>query len=281
MKPTSPRPLLLVPLAVLLAATQAAATAAPRAAASQAAAPAAQAAPELPAARGIIERYGALTGLAADKTTSRRVKGRVQILGMELKGTFEMVQSRPDHMQVQTELAGVGTMKQGFDGKVSWMDQAMVGPMLLDGGAHEQMKLQARYDYDAHDPTLYESVETVARTKFDGRDCYKLRLVQKPWPNGDPETTLNLRETFEYYEVESGLKAGSESVQDSPMGATPSTSTVSNYVKFGAIQYPTRSVLKGGGLELEMTVESITFDDVAAAELALPPEIAALVPKDG
>lgn len=247
---------------------------------SGAAAPAAPAV-ELPAARQIIDRFIAVSGLGADKANSRRIKGRVEVLGMEVKGTFEMVQARPDRQVLKMELAGAGTVRHGFDGKVAWMHQEMMGPMLLEGAAHEQMKLSARFDYEAHDAAHYEVMETVGRTTFDDRDCYKVRLVAKPWPGQDTAATLKLRESFVYYEVESGLLAGSENVQDGPMGATPSTSRVSKYAKFGDVQVPTRNVQKGGGIEFETLVDSVTFDDVKPEELALPTEVAALVPKEG
>ena len=68
---------------------------------------------------------------------------------------------------------------------------------------------------------------TVEKTTFEGRPVYKVRLVKKA---GD--------EDIEFYDAETGLKAGAISTRDSPMGPMQGTTAWSDYKKFGSLLQP-------------------------------------------
>ena len=109
-------------------------------------------------------------------------------------------------------------------------------------------------------------METVEATKFEGKDCYKLKLVRK-----------NGHETIEFYDVKTALLNGTMSTQDSALGALPVTSIVGEYKEFGGVKMPTKISQKIGPAEQVMTINSVENNKVADSEFELPEAIKALV----
>jgi hypothetical protein len=253
-----------------LAAVVLAGTIGPLAAQAAAQAPAAQPAKTapLPEARTIIDRHIAAVGGrdAMRAHSSSHVTGRIEMPANGLSGPFEMFAARPNLSLMRMTLSGVGDLQEGFDGKVGWMQSAMTGPMLTEGRQLEQKKFDADFYSELKDPSRYKSMTTVERTTFDGRDCYKVRLVSATGV-----------EDIEYYEVESGLKAGGEMTRESPMGAMSSSYTHRDYKKFGKLIHPATQKISTMGVEQILTIESIEYDTVDPKIFELPAAIKALV----
>ena len=130
----------------------------------------------------------------------------------------------------------------------------------------EAMKATADFFAGLHDPSKYKSAETIELADFDGRKCYKVRLVS---------TTGT--ESFEYFDVATGLRAGAVQTVESQMGKLEQTAVPSEYKEFGGIKFPTRILSKNGQFEFAITMTSVEFDKVDAATFALPDAIKALV----
>lgn len=233
---------------------------------------------ELPDARKIIDRFLDETGTrkALSQHSSRKATGKVELVGMGMAGTFELLQAKPSSMLMTIELAGVGTIRQGFDGEVAWSTNPMMGPMLIDGGALGQLKLQADFDAALHDPAQFEVTETVGRTEFEGSDCYRVRLVAKPTEDLG-EDAEKLRELFEFYAVDTGFMVGTESVTASPMGEMKVKTMLSEYVDLGGMKAPKVAVQDMGVQKMKIVTENVEWDAVPEGAFDLPEEIVALV----
>jgi hypothetical protein len=140
--------------------------------------------------------------------------------------------------------------------------------MVLEGKALEQSREQARFDAVLHDASEYKSMQTVERTTFEGKECYKLKLVRRSG-----------QEVTEYYQVDTGLLAGSAETQETPLGPIAATAIASDYRKFGDVLFATRLVQKMGPLSQVMTFEKMEFNTVEDAKFDLPEAIKALVKK--
>ena len=107
-----------------------------------------QTAAELPKARTIIDRYLETTGSNKlfETKSSRKTTGSVEIIGMGIEGTYEILQTKPASLLLNMEMPAMGAFKQGFDGEVGWSDNPMMGPMLIEGTQLGQLKLQAAFD---------------------------------------------------------------------------------------------------------------------------------------
>ena len=84
-------------------------------------------------------------------------------------------------------------------------------------------------------------------------------------------------EDFEFYDVQTGLRAGSIATRESPMGKVTTTSVEGDYKKFGNVLQATTMVQKMMGVEQKLTLSTVEYDNVAAAAFELPAPIKALI----
>ena len=103
--------------------------------------------------------------------------------------------------------------------------------------------------------------------EFAGHSTYKLKVV---YASG--------RETFEYYDVDTGLRAGAEGVHESLMGSLNVVTIVEDYQQFGNVMVPTRMTQAfGPGQTVVVTIERVEFGNVDPEIFALPAEIQVLL----
>ena len=222
----------------------------------------------LPSARSILDRHLAAVGgrEAILAHSSTKATGVFSVASAGLTGSLEVFAAKPNKNVVRIQLPGVGEIVEGFNGTHGWTVSAMTGPMLLEGKQLEEKKFDAEFHAELHDDSRYESMTTVEVTEFDGRACYKLRLVKK---GGG--------EDFEYYDVKTGLRAGRTGTRETPMGTVTGTSVESEYRKFGKLLVPTsiRNTLMG--TEQLITIKTVEFDTVPANAFEPPAAIKALL----
>jgi hypothetical protein len=222
----------------------------------------------LPPAQSIIDRHvEAVGGKDALKAhNSANIKGSITIPANGMTGTIEVFAARPNKIVAKTTLAGIGDIAEGFDGKVAWSMSPMTGPMLATGEELTQKAFDANFDGALGIASRYDAIKTVEKTTFEGRPVYKLALTRKG--GGDD---------IEFYDVETGLKAGGIMERKNPMGTISVTSSVSDYKKFGNLLQPTVMKQSTSGVEIITTFSSIEYDKVDATVFELPAAIKALL----
>jgi hypothetical protein len=224
--------------------------------------------PALPSARAIIDRHiAAIGGKAAVLShSSTRATGTFSVASAGMNGSLEVIAAKPDKNMVKITIPGVGEVLEGYDGKNGWMLSPMAGPMLLEGKQLEEKRFDADFLSELHDESRYASITTVEKTDFEGRPCYKLKLVRK---NGG--------EDFEFYDVETGLKAGHIATRETPMGTITATSVETDYKKFGNLLLPTTVKNSMMGMQQVITIASVEYDTVPPNAFEPPTEIKALI----
>jgi hypothetical protein len=239
-----------------------------RAAVILAALPVAVRAQALPDARSLMAKHDAAVGgrAAIDKFSSIHQTGTFAIAAMGLEAPVDIYKAKPNKYLMKVVLGPVGEVLQGSDGKTLWAIQPQMGAVILDGAQAEAMKVNADFFSGLHDAALYKSAETVELTDFDGRKCYKVKLV-----------SASGAESYEFFDAATGLRAGAMQTVDTPMGKMEQTSVPSDYKEFNGIKFPTRIVSKNGQYDIAITMTSVEFDKVEAATFALPEAIKALV----
>lgn len=242
---------------------------APATAPAPATAAPAKADPSLPPARDILDRHVKAIG-GRDAVLSHKsahATGTFSVPSSGMVGTIETFgAANPDRIVVRITIPGLGEMANGYDGAHGWAITPMTGPMLQQGKELDQTKIDADFYSELRDPKKYTSVKTVEKTDFDGRSCYKVSLMR-----------LDGNEDFEFYDVQTGLRAGSIATRDSPMGQVTTTNVESGYKKFGNLLQATTMVQKMMGVEQKLTLTSVEYDNVAASAFELPAPIKALI----
>jgi hypothetical protein len=222
----------------------------------------------LPPAREILDRHVAAIGgaEAIRARSSSKATGKVEITSMGLEGTVEIFSAKPNKALLRTELPGLGQIVRGYDGTIGWSINPLTGPMLLQGRELEQTAFDADFYGELRASSRYSSIETVEKTQFEGRSCYKVKLVRA---GGE--------ESFEFYDVETSLRTGVVRPQESEMGSTMVTSVETGYRRFGPLLVPTTLHQRIMGTSQTVTLEAVEFDTVDPEVFALPPAIRALI----
>jgi hypothetical protein len=230
--------------------------------------PVRQAAAELPTARTIIDRHireiGGREAILAQ--TSTYATGTVSLPAAGLTGKLEAYHAKPNKFLQRMSLPGIGDIEEGFDGLVGWSISPLTGPTLLEGKQLEQRKLDADFYEDLKPSDRYASITTVEKTTFEGRPVFKIRLVRH---GGD--------EDIEFYDSETGLKAGAISTRDSPMGPMQGTTAFSDYKKFGSLLHPATTKISVMSTQMIMAITTVEYGKVDPSTFAVPAQIKPLI----
>ena len=224
---------------------------------------------QLPAARDVITRHiAALGGEAAFKAIhSIRVRGKFEITGANINGDFEMVAARPSKMKLSVTVPSFGPMERGYDGTVAWTIDSQLGPRLLKDRELRELAVDADFDATLHPAASIKEATTVAKTEYDGRPAYKLRVV---FTSGV--------EQMEYFDADTGLQLGWEAERAlAPGMAVPTTGVSRDYQKFGNLMFATTMIEKALSTEQVLHINSIEYDVVPDSVFAIPPQIKALI----
>jgi hypothetical protein len=222
----------------------------------------------LPSARSIIDRHiKAMGGRAAILShTSSHATGTMTVAGSGITGVLDIYSAKPNKSLVKINLGGIGEVREGFDGVHGWTLSPITGPALTQGKELEEKRFDADFYSDLHEEGRYASMKTVEKTTFDGRPCYKVSLIKK---DGS--------EDFDFYDVETGLKAGTIATRESQMGPMSVTQVTTDYQKFAALLVPTMLKQTAMGVDQVLKLTTIEFDNVPPSTFDLPAQIKALI----
>jgi hypothetical protein len=223
----------------------------------------------LPTPAALLARYvdalGGEKALRGHESSTR--KGKMTIAAMGMEGATTTRAAAPDKIAMNIE-TGMGAMNQGFNGEVGWSDNPMTGVQILDGDQLANMKLQADFYGPLNYPKHFPTMETVEEIDWSGQAAYKVRVV-----------STSGRESHQYFAKDSGLLLGTQGVQDGPMGESEVKLSFSDYKDFGGMKVPGKTTIDVAGMQIEQTVETVTFDDVDASAFELPEAVQAQLKK--
>jgi hypothetical protein len=223
----------------------------------------------LPEARQLIERHikeiGGRQAILSHKSV--RMTATMSVPASGITGPMEQwAATNPSRVLVKTTVPGIGEIAEGFDGTHGWSMSPMTGPMLKTGKELEQTRLDADLYGELRDPKNYPTVKTVEKTTFDGRPCYKVAL-----------TRIDGAQDFDFYEVATGLRAGSIVTRETAMGTITMTTVAGAYKKFGNMMHSTSHTQKVMGVEHTIKIETVEYDKVDPSVFTPPHAIKALI----
>jgi hypothetical protein len=166
---------------------------------------------EPPSVDSILNHYiRALGGKAAiQKLHSRVGKGTISIVGAGLEGTVTSWLMYPNKLLVVTELSGLGTLRQGFDGTLGWTEDPRGGLRLVTGADLADLRRTAVFDRSLRMKDVYPGLQLKERQTVDGKDVWVLETTLDPWTYRmyfDVNTGLIVR-----FEMEQPLDSGGRS----------------------------------------------------------------------
>ena len=223
---------------------------------------------QLPAARAILDKHLAAIGgrQAVLSHKSTHATGTLSMPAAGVTGAVDVYGAQPNRTLLKVTLGGVGEVVEGFDGTHGWSISPMTGPMLLEGKQLEEKRFDSEFHSELRTQDRYVSLTTLEQVDFEGRPCYKVRLVRKTGG-----------EDIEFYDVATGLKAGSITTRETQMGTVTGTTVETDYKKFGNLLQPTTVRSQVGGLQQVITITAVDYDNVPASIFELPAGIKALL----
>ncbi|MHC5023616.1 MAG: LolA-like protein [Planctomycetota bacterium] len=223
---------------------------------------------DLPQAASIIEKsieaMGGRKALAEIKSRHTKVTMTTPMGEMQL----ETYVADKDRLLVKQSMPGMGEGAMGSDGKVAWANNPMAGGYQLlelaavQAGSGQMDVLALVLDMEKN----IGSMETVDRAEFNGRDCYKLHLVDKSG-----------MEEHRYFDVETGLVQGVSQERETQMGPMEMVMHVGEWKEVGKIKVFSELTMSQMGMDLVMTLTEIQFNDVPDSVFDLPEEVKALL----
>jgi hypothetical protein len=223
----------------------------------------------LPPAEELVARHVDVSNVGELLTRGAvRTVSEFSMASLGMKGDIVLAGSAPNRMVMRMALPGLGEIASGFDGTTAWSMNPMEGPRLMTGDELLQIRDEADFGANIRSAELVESMETVERFEMGGKACWKVRLL---WKSG--------RETFDCYDVETGLLVGTQLETQTVMGSVSSTITFDDYTDFDGVMMPRTSRQQAFGQEMIVTLKTVEYGGIDPSVFDLPAEIRALVGK--
>ncbi len=225
------------------------------------------AAADAPTVDSIMAKHIEATGgkAAMEKVHSRHVhfKAESDMMGSSDGESFSKT---PDRQRTHIDLAGTGSIDEGFDGTVAWAKNPWQGLRIKSGDELAKVKRDARFDRDLSYKSLYPDLTYKGTEKVGDEDAWLLE--SKP--------TATSKERF-WFSSKTGLLLRQESQYEATEGTVTVNTLAQDYKTFDGLKYPGTIKLKisSGGQDLAFAIKSTDVNhnvEIDSAKFAKPAE---------
>jgi hypothetical protein len=175
-----------------------------------------------------------------------RMKLEMSFQGMGISGAGERFATNKDKALVVTDLPGMGTIREGSNGKVFWSQDPINGTRTLSGAEADQARLEAVWNAELRTTELYKSVE-LAPSSPPGQECLVLT------PNDAPAMT-------NCYDAKTHLQVTQKGTRSTPQGDTPFSSTLKDWREVGGLKMAFAVDTQAGPITFTAKMTDVTFD---------------------
>jgi hypothetical protein len=199
---------------------------------------------KLPSVKEVLDRYvKALGGRdAIQKIKSRTASGTVELVPMNMKGTFESYAAPEAKSFSRLTIAGVGDLLEGTDGKSAWSVNPIQGSRERTGAELVQAKLLNDFYRDIRLEQLFAKIDVKGTSKVGNRDAYVLAAAADGL---SPETW--------YFDTETGLLLRSDFTAIAPEGNQQMTVFYEDHRKIDGVMVPFRIRTQTPSFEIVLT----------------------------
>ncbi len=173
--------------------------------------------------------------------------------------------SKPDRILIRQTMPGMGDMIQGYDGKVGWSNNPMMGYALLDEETVDQLKHNATHmrllQMDKAAMEEFTSLTMGEKTTIGDHECQELVFEQKDGESGSM-----------YFDVKSGLPVGFRMADDDPQ--TPDAQIlIGDWTEIDGVKFHRDMQMSAQGMEMNARYTEIEVNKVDPSVFELPEEI--------
>jgi len=227
-----------------------------------------QPAENLPSGESILKKSIKASGGA--KTLKKHkwmtITGTFSVPSQGMTGDLTIYRAAPSMLLMHMEIAGIGEVKQGYNGKVGWAVDPMRGAMTVEGKQLEDVQREADFFAALNYKKHFKEIETVQITDFNEIECYEIKF-----------TTPMDQVMTQYYAVDTSHLIGMTNKTETPMGPIDMVTTFSDYKKYGGMTVPTKTTTATMGIKQILTFTNVTFEKIDPSIFDLPAQVEALV----
>jgi len=191
---------------------------------------------------------------------SVHMKHEMTFQGMGITGAGERFATKTDKALVVTDLPGIGTIREGSNGKVAWAQDPVNGLRILEAAEAEQARIEAVWNPEPRIHELYQKVESTREAGPGGAMLECLVLTPKlssPVTNCyDPATHLQV--------LQKGTRA-------TPQGDTPFISTLKDWRDVGGVKMAFGVDTQAGPITFTGRITDVKFDEALDDRMFEPP----------
>jgi hypothetical protein len=209
----------------------------------------------------ILDKYVRAIGgrQALEKITSRVTKGTLEASSMGLKGELEVYAKAPNKTLTIQILSGIGSLMEGYDGKIGWAQNPVQGLREKSGG---ELATVARVS-DIHFPIkirqLFSKLELKGKEKSGDRETYVILATPA---EGSPVKM--------YFDTQTGLIARTATELETPQGQFHVETTADDYREVDGVKiaFTARQETSMGSAVIKLTEvkHNVAIDDAKFAK---------------
>jgi hypothetical protein len=206
-----------------------------------------------------VKATGGAAAWNAHKTAHYKVETTLQ--GMGMGGTGERFQTRGDKSLMTMEMAGLGRVREGTNGKVAWTDDPAHGLRYLEGAEAEQMRIGASWNVDTHAGDLFVKLESATEPGPDGAPLECVIATPKV---GAPMRSC--------YDPRTHLQVSQAGVHTGPEGDMPFRAIIREWREVSGVKIPFESNTQLGPITTVDRITAVTFDEPIDEKMFDPPK---------
>jgi hypothetical protein len=169
--------------------------------------------------------------------------------GLGMNGTGERTATKDDRSLLTTQLPGIGTSREGSNGKVLWSEDPINGLRLLAGAEAEIARIESAWAPELHFAKLFKKIEAANETGPGGVALECLVLTPREAP---PLTNC--------YDATTHLQVLQKGSHPTPQGDTPFTSTLKDWRNVQGLKMPFAVETQTGPITFNMRITELKLD---------------------
>jgi hypothetical protein len=212
----------------------------------------------------LADHVAALGGKAVlGRHKSMHLKRKITIKGMGIEGDEERFAATADRLLTIISIPGMGTVRQGSDGKRFWSEDPINGLRLLTGIEKEQARLDGSWNAELRMTKLYKKITVVpapanaTASKAAASDkagaAAALECLELVPRVGSPMTAC--------FDGQSHQRVFQTGRQMTPQGEMPVEAHFSQWQDFDGVSLPTLEETTAGPITSEERLLEVKFDE--------------------
>jgi hypothetical protein len=210
----------------------------------------------------VIAAMGGEAAWNSHKTMFEKLE--LTIAGLGMSGTGERTATKEDKSLLTTQLPGIGTTREGSNGKVLWSEDPINGLRVLAGAEAEFALVESAWAPELHFATLFKKIEATNETGPAGAALECLVLT----PHEGPLLT-------NCYDAKTHLQVSQKGSHPTPQGDTPFTSLVKDWRDVQGLKMPFAVETQTGPITFNLKITECTLDVPVDDKMFEPPAGAA------